>query len=132
MNPSKLLLALTASLLLTACGGKEEAAQPAPETAAAPTAEAVAAAEQVAQSAPAEGTDAATMYTRRCVSCHGDLAQGVAGNPALDKLSAADIKAKLTKYRAGETLGPKSAIMAPITQNLSDADIDALASYLGS
>lgn len=136
MNPSKHLLALTALMMLAACGGKEEVAQPVPET----TAEAPASAttepvapvpEAGAEATPGAGVDAATLYAGRCASCHGQLAEGQGGNPSLVGLSAADIQTKLEGYRAGTTLGPKTAVMAPMAKSLTDEQIQALASYLG-
>ena len=136
MTSGKHLLALSALLLLAACGGKEEA--PAPEAAtepapmAAPEAAAPAAEMAEAPAAAGAGVDASTLYAGRCASCHGPLAEGANGNPSLAKLSRADIEAKLQGYRDGKTMGPKTAIMAPMAKSLSDEEIAALASYLGS
>jgi cytochrome c553 len=124
--------------LLTACGGKEEPA-PAPEATApvaAPAPEPVAS--PVADTPDANATDSpvamevSVLYTARCASCHGDLGQGLAGNPALNKLNAGDTRARLEAYRAGQTIGPKSAVMIPMAKNLSDTEIQALARYLGN
>ena len=134
---NKTLLALFAITLLAGCGGKEEAEAPTP-----PAPEAAAPADTAPQAEPqesaampaAEGVavDAAALYAGRCASCHGETAEGVAGNPSLAKLSAADVQARLEAYRAGQAVGPKSAIMMPMAKNLSDAEIEALATYLGS
>ena len=137
MNTSKQLLALSAALLLAACGGKEEPAPPAAEAEApppvvAPEVSAPADASPESAAAPGVGVDAHALYASRCASCHGETAEGVAGNPSLAKLSAADIQSRLEAYRAGQAVGPKSAIMMPMAKNLSDAEIEALATYLGS
>lgn len=137
MNPTKPLLALTLLAMLSACGAKEEPQAPAmPETTgAAPAQETPAAPQETMTEAPAlagADVDAPALYAKSCASCHGDMAQGTAGNPALDKLSATDIQTKLSAYRAGEKMGPKTPIMAPMAKNLSDEQIAALARYLGS
>jgi cytochrome c553 len=77
-------------------------------------------------------TDAAGHYMQHCASCHGKTAEGVGDFPSLAKLDRATIDARLRAYRAGETVGPKSAVMAPMAKTLSDEQITALATYLGS
>lgn len=134
MNSSKHILALTLVALLTACGGKEEPQTPAmgtePAPAAAPETPAQAMAE--APSAEGAGVEASALYAKRCASCHGMLAEGQNGNPGLVNFSAADIKAKLEAYRAGQQMGPKTVIMAANAKSLTDAEIAALATFLGS
>jgi cytochrome c553 len=136
MNSSKHILALSLVALLAACGGKEEPKAPAMTTQAPPAAasEAAAPAQAMAEAPSAEGVgvEASTLYTSRCASCHGMLAEGQSGNPSLVNLSAADIKAKLEGYRAGQKMGPKTVIMASAAKNLTDAEITALATFLGN
>lgn len=119
--------------LLSACGdaGKEPAATPgAPAAVAPPTAvETAAMADAVTGSV---GDDAYTLYKRSCVACHGETGEGVGDFPGLAKLSVKDVESRLRAYRAGETVGPKSALMVPLAKPLSDEQIAALALYLGS
>jgi cytochrome c553 len=126
-------LLVAALALLSACGdaGKEPAAPPETPTAVAPptAAETTAMSDAVTASV---GDDAYTLYKRACVACHGETGDGVGDFPSLAKLSGKDIESRLHAYRAGETVGPKSALMAPIAKPLSDEQIAALALYLGS
>lgn len=89
-------------------------------------------AEAMAQAVSTLGDDAYTLYKRGCLACHGDTAEGVGDYPSLAKLSIKDVDARLRAYRAGETVGPRTAIMAPLAKPLSDEQIAALALYLGS
>jgi cytochrome c553 len=137
MKPSKLFLAMATLMMLTACGGKEEeapATEAATEAPAMTAPEAEAPAQEAMAEAPAAGTDvdASSLYAGRCASCHGQLAGGQGDNPSLANLSAADIQSKLEAYRAGQKMGPKTAVMAPMAKNLTDDQIKALATYLGS
>jgi cytochrome c553 len=132
MNYS-LIAGLVVVLSLTACGKKEEAA--APETAPAPEAQAPAPMPAPAEPAAAPATgpfDAAATYKTVCAQCHGPDGQGVAAFPKLAGKTAEDMKAKLTDYKAGKTLGPQTSVMAPNAAKLSDSDIDAMASYVAS
>ena len=71
------------------------------------------------------------VYTAKCVSCHGNLGQGLAKNPTLKGLRAAVIQQKLLDYRAGKTLGAQSAVMAQVAGGLSEAEIAAVSIYAG-
>ncbi|MDY0137982.1 MAG: c-type cytochrome [Thiomicrospira sp.] len=64
-----------------------------------------------------------------CVGCHGATGGGGVG-PELKGKARDDLIAKLKAYRAGEQVGPMTAMMAPMALGLSDADIDALADYI--
>lgn len=124
-------LLIAALAMLGACGdGAKEAAAPDAAQAAAPPAAADAAA--LADAAAAAGDEASALYAGVCAACHGETAEGVGDFPSLAKLSGKDIETKLRAYRAGETVGPQSALMAPIAKPLSDEQIANLASYLGS
>lgn len=124
-------LLIAALALLGACGeGAKEASAPDAAAEAAPPTAADAAA--LADAAATAGDDASTLYARVCAACHGETAEGVGDFPSLAKLSHADIDARLRAYRAGETVGPKSALMKPIAEPLSDTQIANLATYLGN
>ena len=66
-----------------------------------------------------------------CVGCHGAAGEGGVG-PKLQGQPQADIAAKLTQYKSGEQVGPMTAMMAPMTQGLSAADIDVVAEYIAT
>lgn len=84
-------------------------------------------------SPPAGDTlDAAALYTESCVACHGATGEGVGDFPALSSLSRDDVQTRLEAYRAGDSVGPRSTLMAPIAKQLSNEQIEALAAYLGS
>ncbi|MFZ5466141.1 MAG: c-type cytochrome [Pseudomonadota bacterium] len=67
-----------------------------------------------------------------CASCHGMNGEGQGMFPKVAGQSATDLAAKLKKYRAGETVGPNSAMMAPNAAGLSDGDIADLSAYIAS
>ena len=71
------------------------------------------------------------VYSAKCISCHGDLGQGIDNNPALRKLTPAAMQQKLLDYRAGKTLGAQTAVMAQAVAGLSDAEIAAVSLYAG-
>lgn len=63
-----------------------------------------------------------------CMGCHGAAGEGAMG-PKLAGVPAAETAAKLRAYKNGETVGPMTAMMAPLAMPLSDADIDNIAAY---
>ena len=67
-----------------------------------------------------------------CAACHGMNAEGQGIFPKLAGQSAADLSSKLKKYRAGEQVGPMTAMMAPNASSLSDGDIMDLSAYIAS
>lgn len=71
-------------------------------------------------------------YVENCVNCHGKAGKGMASFPALAGRDVAYISDRLTSYRAKESVGPNSAIMMSLTEDLSDADIANLAAYISS
>jgi len=125
MPHRSLLLALMLGAALTACGKQEEAAQLQTSAAAPSAAAVVATAEAVA------AVDAPAKYRASCASCHGEMGEGVDKNPKLAGLKRDEINAKLADYRAGKQMGPQTAVMAATAKALSDAEIVALAVYVG-
>ncbi len=123
-----LLVALL--VLLSACGDGTKAPAAKPEAAVAPPTQAEVGA--MAEAMATIGDDAYTVYKRACIACHGETGEGVGDFPSLAKLSVKDVEARLRAYRAGDTVGPRSALMATIAKPLSDEQIAALALYLGS
>lgn len=118
-----LVFALT---LVGACSDRTvKFAEPVPEVPAA-------SAGVVVDAALPTGDDAASIYARTCTTCHGKTGEGVGTFPSLAKLDRAMLQARLEAYRAGQAVGPRSSIMEPIAKTLSDEQIAALASYLGS
>ncbi|WP_018877200.1 MULTISPECIES: c-type cytochrome [unclassified Thioalkalivibrio] len=67
-----------------------------------------------------------------CVACHGAQGQGTPVFPKLAGRDADYIADKLVRYRAGETVGDQTALMAPNAANLSDQDIADLAVYVAT
>lgn len=68
-----------------------------------------------------------TMVT--CAACHGSQGQGGIG-PKLQGQSADDIISKLLKYKAGEPVGPQSAMMYPTAQKLTEGQIGMIGVYI--
>ena len=121
-----LVAALLLTLTLTACGKKEEAAAPA----AAPAQPAPVSEPGGAASSPAAAAGE-SKYRTVCAVCHGQNAEGMGNYPHLAGLTRDEIRNKLLDYRAGKQMGPLTAIMAASARDLTDADIEALAAYLG-
>ena len=71
------------------------------------------------------------VYTAQCLSCHGNLGQGIAPNPALKGLSQTDMQKKLLAYLAGSIQGETAQAMTKAIAALSDAEIAAVAIYAG-
>ncbi|OOG21806.1 cytochrome c class I [Thioalkalivibrio denitrificans] len=65
-----------------------------------------------------------------CIGCHGAQGQGMGIFPKLAGTPADRIVELLNKYRAGEQVGPNTALMVPNARNLSDEDIADLAAYI--
>lgn len=139
MKSTHLLLTLALALTMTACG-KDKPAEPA---AAAPAEAGMAGppmpmdpSQGVAGHVEGAAVDTSGMgghdlFAAKCASCHGEMGEGLAGNPKLAGLSKADIQSRLTDYRAGKQMGPKTAIMAAMAKPLTDEQISELATYVG-
>ena len=67
-----------------------------------------------------------------CIACHGVQGEGMAIFPKLSGKTAEETTALLKAYRAGETVGPNSALMMPQASTLSDEDIANLAAYIAT
>src|SRR5690554_790246 len=64
-----------------------------------------------------------------CMGCHGADGNGGVG-PKVAGQDAGELADKMKKYRAGEEVGPMTAMMAPMAASLSDEDIDNLSAYM--
>ncbi len=71
-----------------------------------------------------------TLYQDVCRNCHGPKAKGMASFPKLVGDDAAYLTMRLEQYRAGEKVGPNTALMMPLAQDLTDAEIADLAAYI--
>lgn len=67
-----------------------------------------------------------------CISCHGAEGKGMAIFPSIAGQDADYLSQRLQQYRAGETVGANTALMAPMAANLSDDDIANLAAYIST
>lgn len=84
---------------------------------------------------PAAAQDLASgeaLYQKSCRNCHGPRAQGMASFPKLSHQSEEYLVMRLEQYRAGEKVGPNSALMEPNARSLSDEDITDLAAYIAT
>jgi len=83
---------------------------------------------------PAVAGDAAAGQERfaTCVSCHGAEGEGMGIFPKISGQDAEYIAGRLEQYRAGEQVGPNSALMMPHATGLSDEAIADLAAYVAT
>ena len=72
------------------------------------------------------------IYQDVCRNCHGPTAKGMASFPKLAGHDPEYIASRLEQYRAGEQVGPNTALMAPHAADLSDADIENIAGYVAT
>ncbi len=76
--------------------------------------------------------DGEERYLENCVNCHGKTGKGMASFPAIAGRDADYIAGRLMTYRSKEMVGPNSAIMMSLTEDLSDEDIANLAAYISA
>ena len=69
-------------------------------------------------------------FNMNCKQCHGPAGMGLASYPKISGKDTTYIIDRLKKYRAGEEIGPNSALMIMMAKPLSDKDIENLAAYL--
>ncbi|PZX46243.1 cbb3-type cytochrome c oxidase subunit III [Roseinatronobacter thiooxidans] len=72
----------------------------------------------------------AVLYADGCAQCHGRAGRGMASFPSLKGRDTDYISNRLERYRAGESIGPNSALMMPVSAELSDAEIANLAAFI--
>jgi len=71
-------------------------------------------------------------YSQACAQCHGRAGRGMASFPSIAGKDADYLEERLEQYRAGETVGPNSALMIPVAADLSDEDIASLAAFISA
>jgi cytochrome c553 len=70
--------------------------------------------------------------TVQCAVCHGEALKGLGEVPRLAGQQPLHIARQLFDIRHGSSAGKAVALMQPVVANLSDDDIIAISSYLGS
>jgi cytochrome c553 len=70
------------------------------------------------------------VYQASCKSCHGPKARGMASFPKLTGQTEEYLANRLQQYRAGESVGPNSALMKPVAAKLTDEDIANVAAFV--
>jgi cytochrome c553 len=70
--------------------------------------------------------------TTQCALCHGEALTGLGEVPRLAGLQPLYIARQLFDMRYGSSAGKAAALMKPVVANLSEDDIIAISSYLGS
>src|SRR5512139_1685942 len=113
-----LIISALLAIGLTACGKQEEA-----KTETAPVA--------APEAAPAV-VDGAAKFASTCASCHGPKGEGIGAFPKMVGLTADVVKSRMADYKAGKQVGPQSAVMMPIASQLSDAEVEALATHIAT
>jgi cytochrome c553 len=70
--------------------------------------------------------------TMPCAPCHGEALQGLGEVPRLAGLQPLYVARQLFDMQYGSSAGDAAALMKPVVANLSEDDIIAISSYLGS
>lgn len=70
--------------------------------------------------------------TFQCALCHGEGLKGAANIPRIAGVHPIYIVRQLYSFKSGANGGPEAQLMKPVVANLTDADIVALAAYVGS
>jgi cytochrome c553 len=70
------------------------------------------------------------LYRESCRQCHGPTAKGMGSFPRLTGKPAELLVERLETYRAGERVGPNSALMMPVAAELSDEDIANVTAFI--
>jgi cytochrome c553 len=70
--------------------------------------------------------------TVQCALCHGAALEGLGEVPRLAGLQPLYVARQLFDLRHGSSAGKAAALMKPVVANLSEDDIIAISSYLGS
>ena len=83
-----------------------------------------------AQAGAQDVTAGETLYKESCRNCHGPTAKGLASFPKLTGQTEAYLVERLEQYRAGEQIGPNTALMAPNAVDLTDEEIAGIAAYI--
>lgn len=72
------------------------------------------------------------IFRSSCRNCHGPKARGMASVPKLAGRDAGYLEDRLHTYRDGQTIGPKSRLMIPVAQKLSDEKIADVAAFIAT
>jgi cytochrome c553 len=71
-------------------------------------------------------------YGQTCANCHGKSGRGMASFPSLKGREAGYIADRLTRYRAGERIGPNALLMIPMASELTDEEIANLSAFVST
>lgn len=69
-------------------------------------------------------------FQKGCNGCHGIKAEGMSSYPGLANRAKGFLTYKLKRFRSGISENQQQEMMIAFAQSLSDADIDALTTFL--